>query len=351
MFAVNETISDLLHVLLAALEKIFLYQPVIVLSYPLNPEQRIFVLWLFTSLLFALFVFFQSLSRGPSTNTSVLRDLLRFLFPKEVWNHASAWLDVRYFFFHQTFRVLLSEGMLTTALSAIVLQKSSALLMSLSGQSPTLAAELIWALECAYVFFAILLIDFAAYAIHVYQHKNPFLWEFHKVHHSPPVMHPLTNYREHPIDNIFYALGHGVAVGLSGGCISYCLGYIPATPTIFGVAIFSFLFNALGYNLRHSHIWLRWPGKWGYVFGCPAHHQIHHSYHPEHIDKNFAFIFPIWDVLFGTFCLPEDNSKVQIGLGDGQESVYSSCLGLYFIPLKNGLSQLKNVFLPWTVRG
>ncbi len=345
MFGVNETLSGVFNVI-AALGEIFLERFVTVLIYPFNPEQRVFVLWLFTSLLFALFVFSRSLPRVRNENTSVLSALWRFLFPKEVWSHASAWLDIRYFFFHQTFRVLLYEGALMAAVSTLVFQKSSALLMSAGGQKPPAASEFLWVLEFTYALFAVLLSDFVAYAIHAYQHKNPFLWEFHKIHHSPPVMHPLTNYREHPVDNIFYALGHGAAVGLSGACISWWLGYVPETPTICGIALFSFLFNSLGYNLRHSHIWLRWPGKWIYVFGCPAHHQIHHSFHPDHIDKNFAFIFPVWDVVFGTFCLPNDNSKLQIGLGDGQETVYRSCFDLYFLPLKNSLSQLKNVFLP-----
>lgn len=348
MVAVNEIMSDVLAVSVT-LGKNFLQLFFIVLSYPFDPKQRIFVLWLFTSLLCALFVFSRSLPRARNKNTSMLSAFLHFLFPKEVWSHASAWLDVRYFFFHQPLRVLLYEGTFIAAISTMVL-KSSVLLMSASSQKPPSTSEWIWAPGFIFACFAVLLSDFIAYAIHAYQHKNPLLWEFHKIHHSAPVMHPFTNYREHPIDNLFYALGHGIAVGLSGGCISWCLGYVPETPTIWGIALFSFLFNALGYNLRHSHIWLRWPGKWSYVFGCPAHHQIHHSFYPDHIDKNFAFMFPVWDVLFGTFCLPNDNSKLQIGLGDGQEEVYRSCRDLYFIPLKNSLSQLKNVFLPRTAR-
>ncbi len=344
MCAVNEIVSDILNALFA-LDKILLHQFALVLSYPLNAEERIFVLWLFTSFLFALFVFVRSLPNVRNRNAGVLSAFFRFLFPKEVWNHRSAWLDVRYFFFHQLFRVYL-YGVFMTTVSAMVFHKSSALLLSLNGQSPRLAAELIWGLECVYILCIVFLIDFIAYGLHWWQHTNPLLWEFHKVHHSAPVMHPLTNYREHPIDNIFYAVGHGITIGLSGGCISYCLGYVPEMPTIYGATLFSLLYNALGYNLRHSHIWLRWPGKWVYVFGCPAHHQIHHSCHPEHIDKNFAFMFPIWDVLFGTFCLPNDNSKVKFGLGDGQEAVYTGCLGLYFLPLKKGLLHIKETFFP-----
>ena len=344
----NESLSDVLNVIFA-LGNIFLHRFLLVLGSPFDPEQRVFILWLCTSLLFALFVFVRSFPGLRDGKTSVPSALWRFLFPKAVWNHASAWLDVRYFFFHQTFRVVLYEGALMATVSAVVFEKSSTLLLSLSGQSPRLASD-IWGLELAYALLAVSLSDFVTYALHFYQHKNPFLWEFHKVHHSPPVMHPLTNYREHPVDNLFYALGNGVAIGLSGSIISYCLGYIPEMATIYGISVFSFLFNSLGYNLRHSHIWLRWPGKWGYVFGCPAHHHIHHSCHPEHIDKNFAFIFPIWDVVFGTFCLPNDNGQVKFGLGDGQEAVYTSCLDLYVLPVKNGFLHLKHTFLPLTAQ-
>ena len=341
----NEMTADLFDIG-SALGDVFLDRLLVVLNYPFNSEQRIFVVWLFTSLVFALFVFFRSSPGVRTGQDGRLRAFGRFLFPPAVWSQRSAWLDVRYFFFHQVFRVLLAEGVLMGAVSAAVFHKSSDVLTGLSGGGLTLASEFIWGLEWACALLAMLLSDFVAYALHYYQHKNPLLWEFHKVHHSPSVMHPLTNYREHPIDNLFYTLGHGVAIGLSGGVIVWALGYIPATPTIFGVALFAFLFNALGYNLRHSHIWLRWPGKWAYVFGCPAHHHIHHSCHPDHIDKNFAFLFPVWDVVFGTFCLPDDNRTVRFGLGEGQEDIYTSCLALYFLPLKNGLARLREVFLP-----
>ncbi len=116
----NEIVFDVPNVLFV-LGKIALHQLVVVLGYPFNPEQRIFIVWLFTSLLFALFVFIQSFSSVSNTNTGVPGAFFRFLFPKEVWSHTSAWLDVRYFFFHQFFRVYL-DGALMTAVSAMVFQ-------------------------------------------------------------------------------------------------------------------------------------------------------------------------------------------------------------------------------------
>ena len=42
--------------------------------------------------------------------------------------------------------------------------------------------------------------------------------------------------------------------------------------------------------------------------GCvatPAFHHWHHSAEREAVDKNFAVHTPIWDILFGTFYLPD----------------------------------------------
>jgi sterol desaturase/sphingolipid hydroxylase (fatty acid hydroxylase superfamily) len=178
-------------------------------------------------------------------------------------------------------------------------------------------------------------VDFVSYAIHYMQHRVPFLWEFHKVHHSLEVMHPLSNYREHPIDNIAYAVGTGAAYGLIMGLASRLVGYVPGMPELLGIPLIMFAFNILGYNLRHSHVWLRWPGRWSMVFGSPAHHHIHHSYHPDHVNRNFAFIFPFWDVLFGTYAMPETNEDVRFGISDTYVGEYKTCLGLYFIPFRN----------------
>ena len=72
------------------------------------------------------------------------------------------------------------------------------------------------------------------------------------------------------------------------------------------------------------------------VFPSPAHHQVHHSCHPDHLDKNFAFVFPVWDVIFGCYVMPEDNRDVKFGVTDkdrGHE--LDTCLKLYFLPFRD----------------
>jgi sterol desaturase/sphingolipid hydroxylase (fatty acid hydroxylase superfamily) len=178
--------------------------------------------------------------------------------------------------------------------------------------------------------------DFTAFYVHYLQHKIPLLWQFHKVHHSAEVMHPLSNYREHPIDNLVYTLTIGATYGVVLAVAAHSIGYLPDTLSLLGVPIFMFLFNLTGYNLRHSHIWLRWPGRWSMIFPSPAHHQVHHSCHPDHLDKNFAFLLPVWDVIFGCYVMPEDDRDVKFGVTEkdrGQE--LNSCLNLYILPFRD----------------
>jgi sterol desaturase/sphingolipid hydroxylase (fatty acid hydroxylase superfamily) len=310
-----------------------------VLAYPINPNERVFVLYLATSFLIAAGVY-TYLTRHQSDGRSI--SLLQFLFPRSVWSSRSAWLDVRYFFFHQILRVFL-YGSFVAMVSNWTFQVATGLRSGSMGSDlpmpPGTPAS--WPLDLGYAFIAITAFDLVAYLLHYCQHRVPVLWEFNKVHHSATVMHPLTNYREHPVDNVTYAVGLGACTGLVAAAAFALLGYVPSQPTLFGVGIFAFAYNSLGYNLRHSHIWLRWPGALVYFFGCPAHHQVHHSYEPAHRNKNFAFMFPVWDVIFGTFHVPQDNANVKFGLGPGQEDEFTSCIALYWLPVRSALSLLR----------
>jgi sterol desaturase/sphingolipid hydroxylase (fatty acid hydroxylase superfamily) len=54
------------------------------------------------------------------------------------------------------------------------------------------------------IFTATMLIayDISYYIYHVAQHRFPFLWELHKVHHSAEVMVGITKDRVHPLDDL-----------------------------------------------------------------------------------------------------------------------------------------------------
>ena len=50
----------------------------------------------------------------------------------------------------------------------------------------------------------------------------------------------------------------------------------------------------------------------------PQLHRLHHSVRVEHHDCNFAAIFPIYDVLFGTYVRPQRDDVPETGLYGGE---------------------------------
>jgi sterol desaturase/sphingolipid hydroxylase (fatty acid hydroxylase superfamily) len=304
------------------------------LVYPFDPAHRIYVLYLATSIILAFYVYLRT-QKNPAEKQEGETSFLRFLFPRHVWSNPSAWLDIRYFFFHQLIGKFLILGLFSWMAVEVFWYVSGT--DYTTAKANIVELGIVWNLSLAilYMFVTLMVVDFIAYILHYLQHKVPLLWQFHKVHHSLEVMHPISNFREHPVDNLVYNLFTGVGYGLITGLTYRTLGYLPNMPTLIGVPLIMFGFNAVGYNLRHSHVWLRWPGRLSMVFPSPAHHHVHHSYHPDHIDKNFAFLFPIWDVIFKTYTLPEDNRDVRFGLGNDQGKELTSCLKLYYIPVRD----------------
>lgn len=299
-----------------------------------DKEHRLYFLYLLSSLIFAFFVFKRS-KRGKS--------FFAFLFPKSVWSHPTAKLDVKYFFFHGlTGHFLMSGITLTAYLSALDITVGLDSIEILeSAPKPTGSVGFLVAIF--YLGILLLVSDFMSYCLHYLQHKLPILWQFHKVHHSGEVMHPLSNFREHPVDNFTYKLITSFCSGLMAGLILNYIGYKPTKIEIFGIAAVGFAFNMTAYQLRHSHIWLRWPGNWSKVFASPAHHQVHHSRHPDHLDKNFAFILPLWDVLFKTYEMPETNKDVEFGIVE-DASELNSCVNLYVIPFRDAYRVIKGTY-------
>jgi sterol desaturase/sphingolipid hydroxylase (fatty acid hydroxylase superfamily) len=317
-----QSIAEFLHAYGEYAAKIF--------TYPLHPRNRIYVLYLATSALAAYFVYRAARRRGNAEGS-----FLRFLFPRHVWQHPSAWLDLRYFFFHMLIGHFLMIGLAAWAAAmAFASVTGDFSVQSFLGKTGTFSAADL-ATATAYMVVSFAVIDLISYFVHYLQHKVPLLWQFHKVHHSAEVMHPISNFREHPVDNLAYNLVTGAAFGAVNGTAVNLFGYLPSLPSLLGVPLLMLAFNLLAYNLRHSHIWLRWPGRWSMILPSPAHHHIHHSCHPEHVDKNFAFMFPVWDVIFRTYHLPEDNRDVKFGIGEGKADELASCLQLYFIPFRD----------------
>ena len=162
--------------------------------------------------------------------------------------------------------------------------------------------------------------DFSRFLLHYAMHKLPVLWSFHKVHHGATTLTPFTLYRIHPFEMLLYYVRGMAVFGVMVGTFVYLFGAKVSAFEIMGVHVMGFLFNALGANLRHSHVWLSF-GAWERVFISPAQHQIHHSRAAQHRDKNFGTCLAIWDRLFGSHVMAGRRKKLRFGVHSDAEAV------------------------------
>jgi sterol desaturase/sphingolipid hydroxylase (fatty acid hydroxylase superfamily) len=139
---------------------------------------------------------------------------------------------------------------------------------------------------------------------HYLCHRVPFLWEFHKVHHTANVLTPLTAFRTHPVDTWLFANMLALMVGSANGAINYVLGAGIAPYMITDTNVILVIFIHVYVHFQHTHLWIAFQGMLGRIFLSPAHHQVHHSNNPIHFNTNLGSCLAVWDWLFGTLYLP-----------------------------------------------
>jgi sterol desaturase/sphingolipid hydroxylase (fatty acid hydroxylase superfamily) len=144
--------------------------------------------------------------------------------------------------------------------------------------------------------------DFVSYWFHRLSHVVPFLWRFHRVHHSDTTMDASTNFRGHPIESFLWFGSSNILAAAIFGLDLLTLGLY-----FFITTFFFFIEHA---NFRFP----KWLDKsFGLVFTTPNLHKVHHEQDQHYTDSNFADIFIFWDRLFGTFkSKPVEDIKVGL---------------------------------------
>jgi sterol desaturase/sphingolipid hydroxylase (fatty acid hydroxylase superfamily) len=142
--------------------------------------------------------------------------------------------------------------------------------------------------------------DFILYWTHRWFHGDK-MWKYHAVHHSSEELEWISAARFHPI-NLFLGTVFADVVMLVAGI----------SPNVFVV---------LGpLTIAHSafvHANLDWTlGPFKYVIAGPVFHRWHHTAADRGGEKNFAATFPVLDVLFGTFYMPEGELPDNYGIAD-----------------------------------
>jgi sterol desaturase/sphingolipid hydroxylase (fatty acid hydroxylase superfamily) len=136
--------------------------------------------------------------------------------------------------------------------------------------------------------------ELGAYWGHRLCHETPWMWRFHKVHHSPQALDWMVNVRAHPLDVVFTRLCGIAPLYLLGLAAPTAKGQmLPVIVTLIGT-VWAFFIHG---NLK----WRFGPLEW--LVATPAFHHWHHT-NDEHRDRNFASLLPLVDRIFGTHYLP-----------------------------------------------
>jgi alkylglycerol monooxygenase len=131
--------------------------------------------------------------------------------------------------------------------------------------------------------------DFLHYWTHRMEHQVNVLWAVHVVHHQSEELN--------------------LSIGLRVGAFDYHTWVFQLPLAILGFPPVMFLavssFNQLyGFLIHTRAIGKLGPLEW--IFNTPSHHRVHHARNPRYLDRNYAGTFIVWDRLFGTLAMEEE---------------------------------------------
>ncbi len=171
-----------------------------------------------------------------------------------------------------------------------------------------------------FIFFIIT--DFVQWNTHRLLHRVPWLWNFHKVHHSVKEMGFAAHLRYHWMEPVVYNSLLYIPIAIIGGFDAQ------------DVAIVYFFSIVIG-HLNHANLgWNYGPLK--YILNNPKMHIWHHVKElPEHATYgiNYGLTLSVWDYIFKTDHIPHDGRDIEIGF-DGDEEFPKTFIKQSILPIK-----------------
>ena len=254
---------------------------------PIDPSIRFALIYIAPTIALAFLIW---LARGRPA------PFLTWLVPKAVYTHKSNWLDIKLFFANH---ILGTVGF----------------------------------------FGAVVFIPFVAFKVVV------ALASISGEAYSLP---PVTVARVHPVEVLIRNIMASVIVGIAQGLALYAVMGQANLLLIGGANVFYVVFNTLGSNFRHSHIWVSYGRVMEHILISPAQHQIHHSAAKKHFNKNYGSIFALWDWMFGTLYIPESYEDLTYGVADRhgnlQEQPHPTLRAAMVLPFVESWQALKDRF-------
>jgi sterol desaturase/sphingolipid hydroxylase (fatty acid hydroxylase superfamily) len=140
----------------------------------------------------------------------------------------------------------------------------------------------------------LIVLDFFDYWYHRGEHQFNWWWGLHSLHHSQQNMNLWSDNRNHLLDDflrdIYMAL------------IALAIGVPPAQYVLLVVA------SRMLESLQHANVRIHFGRIGERILASPRYHRLHHAIGIGHESRgkgslgghNFAVLFPVWDILFGT---------------------------------------------------
>lgn len=282
------------------------------------------------------------IARRPSRPLRRLRALIRAAFAGKIWTHRSSVVDYKLFLFASLFYASGIGGFFGT--SEAVNAGVRSLLGAVFG--PPQAGDGASVMTTAILaVMLVLFYDLGYWFAHWLMHRVPLLWEFHKVHHSAEVLTPMTEYRQHPVELLWFPVFAGMGTGFVYALADYLFGKGAQPLSLVWVNSLMFAFIATFLHLRHTQLWIPARGWFGRIVQSPAHHQIHHSTDPKHFDKNLGFCLSVWDWAFGTLYVPDEREELEFGLG-AESHEHDGLFSTLWLPVRKSGEQIARQMTP-----
>jgi sterol desaturase/sphingolipid hydroxylase (fatty acid hydroxylase superfamily) len=142
--------------------------------------------------------------------------------------------------------------------------------------------------------------DFLLYWFHRLYHGRQ-MWKYHAVHHSSEELDWISAARFHPVNILLGTVIVDAALLLAGISPNIMLWVGPFTTA----------------HSAFVHANLNWTfGPLKYVIATPVFHRWHHTAADRGGSSNFAGTFPVIDLIFGTFYMPEKQLPDAYGIDD-----------------------------------
>jgi sterol desaturase/sphingolipid hydroxylase (fatty acid hydroxylase superfamily) len=163
-----------------------------------------------------------------------------------------------------------------------------------------------WAMGGAGLLFDLLLLDFLIYWWHRANHRLPFLWRFHEVHHLDRFLDVTTAVRFHFGEVILSALARA-------GVIALFAIPLPSVLAFEALVLLSAAFHHSNLKLPAA---LERALSW--IVVTPSIHWVHHHRIRPDTDSNYATVLSLWDRLFGSRSPTRRTPGMEIGV-EGRE--------------------------------